>query len=238
MPPQITRLDTTVFDKTVRPLLQRLPEDKIPQALNKKMFFVSLRAIQETERTNPFKILFELRRPVTLKREDGSTDEAPIGYALAAMRASKQWGARRGALSQRKRRVNLTREWQKFVTKKFDAMAGARKASTSFIRAGWAGVVAALSPFVRSKDGKSYQRSELKPRGAMKGSAKPARPGWSPVVSVENTAQAKTDKKLGLVKHGSPGLQKAFDKEMADWIPYLEKEVLKEEVEKFNIAQH
>lgn len=237
MPPQLAHFDATVFDRTVRPLLQRLPEDKIPQALNKKMFFITLRAIPETEKTNPFKILFELRSAVTLHREDGSTNQAPVGYALAARRASKQWNTKRDKLNARKRKVNLAREWQKFVTKKFDAMVGARTASTAFIRAGYAACVAALAPFVRSKDGKSYSRGEVRLRGAMKGTAKPARPGWSPSVTIENTAQAKSDKKFGLIKHGTPGLQKAFDKEMADWIPYLEKEVLKEEVEKFNAAQ-
>ncbi len=235
---EVARLDTTVFDRSIRPLLQRLPEEKIPQSLNKKMFFVSLRAITETERTNPFKILFEIRSPVVLQGEGGRLNTAPIGYAIAAKRASKEWGGRRDKLANRKRKANLTREWQKFVTKKFDAMVGARKAATSFIRAGWAGVVASLAPSVRNKDGKSYQRGEMRLRGAMKGHAQPATAGWSPRVTVENTAQAKSDKKFGLIKHGTPGLQKAFDKEMADWVPYLEKEVLKEEVEKFNSAQH
>lgn len=233
----VSDFKSEVFENSIRGLLQRLPEERIPRALNKKMFFTTLRALDETPKTNPFKILFELKTPVLLKREDGSTDTAPVGYALAAQRASKAWGARRTRLSERKRKANLLREWQKLITKKFDAMVGARRRSIAFIKSGWVGVLQSLGPFVRSRDGKSYDRRSTNERGSMKGNSQAAQPGWSPRVTIENTASAKSDKQNGLMKFGGPPFQRAFDKEMADWKPYLEKEVLEEETKRFNAEQ-
>lgn len=236
MAAKVASFNSEVFDRSVRTLLQRLPAEKIPNALNKKMFFVVLAALAETPRTNPFKILSELGRAVTLKREDGSMDSAPIGYALAAKRASKAWGPRREALSSRNRKANLMREWQKLVAKKLDAMFGARMRSTAFIKAGWVSVLKALGPHVRGKGGRNYDRSGV--RGSAKGAAKPAQPGWSPKVMVENTAAARSDKRDGFSKHAGPAFQRAFDREMADWPKYLQDEILKEEMKEFNAKQH
>lgn len=235
MAQSLTSWNQETFDRTLRTYLQRLPEEKIPNALNKKAFFVQLGALQESPRVNPFKLLFELKNVVTLKRDDGSTGEAPIGYALAAKRASKHEVARRAKLK-RKTKFTIDR-WRRLVGKKFEAMVAGRRASLSFIRAGWVASIQAMAPHVRGKDGRSYARGEVKLRGAAKGKATPAKPGWSPKVSIENSASAKSDKRLGLIKYGAPALQRAFDRETADMVAYLEREALKEETEKFNAAQ-
>jgi hypothetical protein len=227
--------DQQRFDLTLRDYLGRIRKDKIPNALNKKAFFIALAAMDETPMTYPLKIVSELAREVTLKRDDGSTGQAPIGYAIAAKRASKAWGAHVKTL---KRKSKLTGErWQKLVGKKFNAMLNARVASRNFIRTGWLSVIQSLAPIVKGKGGRTYDRHTVARRGSMKGFAKPAKDGWSPSVVIENTASAKSDKKYGLIRFGMPALQRAFDRETVDMAQYMNDEILKEETEKFNADQ-
>ena len=230
-------MDQSKFDSTLQTYLQRLKEEKIPAALNKKAFFVTLGAYGATEMVNPHKIFWELYRPITAKRQDGSSGEVPIGFVIAAKRAHAHWASRVGYLMFRNRAPSYSREWQKLVTKKFTGMVGGRQRAAGFIRVGWLGVIQELGPLVARKDGRSISGPKPRMRGGMKGKATPATPGTFRV-TIENSAQAKSDKRNGLITHGAPPLQRAFDRETADMATYLEREALKEETDKFNAAQH
>lgn len=235
--------DQTQFNRTLDVYLKRLSEEKIPQALTKKAFFVALRAMSETPKVNPHKIFWELYRPITATRkEDGSTGTIPVGIAIAAKRAKKLWSYKATPEHVRGGRKTkggspLQRAWRRLIRKKFETMVGSRQRAAGFLRVGWLAVVKKLGPQVKNKSGAPPADLSVRQRGAMKGDASPARPGWTPRAVIINSAQADTDKRNGLMAYGAPALARAFDLETADTIAYLEREALKEETAKFNAAQ-
>jgi hypothetical protein len=230
--------DQSVFNRTLDHYLKRLSEEKLPGALNKKAFFIGLRAMAETPKVNPHKIFWELQRPILATRQDGSKGMIPVGYAIAAKRASGSWIAAEEKARGRKRKSGTWRQraWRKLIQKKFETMVGGRQRATGFIRIGWLAVVKKLGPLVKDKGGAPSADMSLRQRGGPKGAAFPARPGFNPTVTISNSAQARSDKLNGLLTVGGPALDRAFASETADMVAYLEREALKEETAKFNAA--
>lgn len=227
------------FNAALKVYLDRLPQEKIPHALNKKAFFIALRAMQETPKFGPFKIAWELMRPVTARRKDGSSGSVPVGYVLAAKRASHAWVEASEKARSRKRKSATWQQkaWVKLIERKFSTMIGARKRALGFIRIGWLSAVKQLNPYVKDKGGAPGSDSSLRLRGSMKGSASPAKPGFNSQVMMVNTAQAVSDERYGLIRFGQPALQRAFDIETADITEYLQREALKELTDQFNASQ-
>lgn len=230
------KLDTSVFERSLKTYLARLPAEKIPAALNKKAFFIALRAMSETPKVPPERIQRELDQQVFAKSENGSVTAVKLGFVLAAKSASKKY---RKAVATRKRKGKnwKLKLWRKTVWQRYNRIRGARQRNAGFMRAGWLSVVKQLSPFVKSKAGAPpADRSGIKLYGS-RGNAIPAKPGWSPVVTITNSAQSLSDRHFGLITHGGPALQRAFNLETADTNAFLEREAFKELTDQFNREQ-
>jgi hypothetical protein len=229
-----------LFNRTLDSYLKHVGEDKVPHALNKKAFFVALRAIQETPKVGAFGIIWELTQPILARREDGSTGSAPIGYVIAAKRASAHWGdtsetaRERNRGRKRKQKAWAQKAWRQAVDKKFRAMVGGRKAAIGFLRVGWLAAVRKLGSTLKDRSGAPAEDATIRRHGDWKGDATPAKASMQPVATISNSAQARSDKRYGLGTIGGPALQRAFDAETADMNEYLEREALKEEGDKFN----
>jgi len=225
-------LDTTKYEASLKRLLDECYSSAFPRTVNKHAFYTALGAIPETARTPDIKIAAELGREITAKRADGTTGQVPIGFVIAAKRASKTFGAVRQIRTwqaiQSKRSFNALKLWLAAIDHKLKQMYGGRVASTAFIRAGWAAVLQQLGPLI----GGRYNRSGLHLRGAFKGSVKPAT-GSDLTCVIRNTAQSRSEHRGGLIRHGEPPLQRAIDKEARNMAKHLEDE-MKGPVERFN----
>lgn len=233
---QIAGWNQVKFDETLKKYLHAIGMEKVPNALNKKMFFVSLGAFGETPMTNPHRFFWDLMKPVTVQDAEGRHRTGPLGYIIAAKRASPGWGQRRGNLQAyahlKKGGVNYAKQWQAQVQKKFEAMLGGRRRARAFIRVGSLSVIQQLAPYYKGSK-PSYSRAGVLKRGAEKGKIKPAQPGWNPTVQIENTAEARWDTRAGFYKQGIPPLEKAFEKEAASMNEFLDQE-FKEPTDEFN----
>lgn len=228
--------DQAPFDAAIARLQKTVKEEKFPAVLNKKGFFIALRAMALTPKKEGFAIAKDLARIVTATRKDGTTGSVPIGWVIAAKRLGKVWPEQKMArgIKRKSGREKLGRAYLAALEKTFDRMLGSRKRAAGFLRVGWLSVVKSLGPYVKSKG--SAPRADTggsKLIGAMKGTATPARPGWTPTCVIVNSAQARSDHRNGLIRFGAPPLQKAFDLEAADITRYLEEE-LKEPVAQAN----
>lgn len=219
--------DQSKFDATLKDYLARLGKEKFPRALNKKAFFVALRAMAETEKVNKHRVFWVLRQP-------GKEINRPIGYLLAARRA-KHFYTRTTKTGRKKR--NLRQVWQRLVERKFQQMVGARQRACGFIRVGWLAVVRQLGPRISgSKFGAPPPDTTLNAHGTPKGSVVPAK-GDQLLVRIENFAHAKSEQRGGFMRIGAPALQRAFDAETASMKEFMEKEALNEETARFNQQQ-
>lgn len=215
------------FDEALRKYLGRLKNDKVPKALNKKAFFVALRAFNATPKKEGPEIEAELAKPVTATRKDGSTGVVDILWALVAKRVGKRWPEQKMGLGIRNKtgRANIGRAYRSALRRAAKQTVGARKRAGGFIRIGWLSVIKKLGPLVRARAGApSADMNSVRLRGALKGDAKPATPGIRPVCTIVNTAQARSEKRGGFFRIGSAALQRAFNEETADTNAYLEKE--------------
>lgn len=242
--------DQSQFDAALKRLGATLSKEKLPRAVTKKAFFVALRAIPATPKKDPSAILRELEKPVTLTayhsaatenllaatRGAGRTSVVPIGWILAAKIVGKTWPEQRMRLGEKNKsgRGNEQRAYLSAIAQKFKQIVARRKRGAGFLRVGWLSVVKLLGPFVRSRNGAPRVDTKgLQITGAMKGAAQPAKPGWLPTCRIENRAQARSDRKGGLLRYGTPGLQKAFDEETADTVQFLDREI-KPEIDQAN----
>jgi hypothetical protein len=228
--------DQEKFDSAMDRYFARLDRDKLPRAINKKMFFVALRAMAATPKNDPFAISTSLSRQVMAVRKDGTTGVLPIGWIIAAKRLGKAWPERKMRLGENRksaRRVNAARAYLSALAKLFDKMLSARKRSGRFLSVGWLSVVKDLGPAVKNKSGAPSGDNDVKLRGSLKGNAKPATAGRL-LCTIENTASARSDKRYGIVRFGEPALEKAFRDETADTDRFLEEEALKEAAEQAN----
>jgi hypothetical protein len=228
--------DQSRFDGAMQRYFERLHKDKLPRAINKKMFFVALRAMAATPKKDPFAISTDLSRQTTAVRKDGRTGTLPIGWIIAAKRLGKKWPERRMKLGENlksARRVNAKRAYLSALGKLFDKMLGGRKRSGRFMSVGWLSVVKELGPYVKNKTGAPSGDPDVKLRGSRKGNAQPAGAGRL-LCRIENTASAKSDKRFGIIRFGEPALEKAFRDETADTEKFMEEEALKQAAEQAN----
>lgn len=213
-------------------------EKDIPSILNRAAFFTALAAIPITPAVEPEKIEHELNQGITAKREDGSIGFATIGKVVAAKRASKTWTGSKPFRRVQQARLrgrggNELKAWRQHVKATMGRMIGGRKASTRFIRAGWAGALAVLGRALGGKYDRSAGSSGNKLRGAMKGTARPASPGWNPLATIVDTAQSRSEHNNGLIRHGLPALEQALTQEFAKMQKYVD-EHMKEGNDRFN----
>jgi hypothetical protein len=228
--------DQSQFDGVMDRYFARLNQDKLPRAINKKMFFIALRALAATPKKDPFAISTDLSRQVMAVRKDGRTGILPIGWIIAAKRLGKTWQERKMRLGENlraARRVNVARAYLSALAKLFDKMLAARKRSGRFMSVGWLSVVKELGSHVQNKSGAPSGDSDVKLRGSLKGNARPATAGRL-LCTIENTASAKSDKRFGIIRFGQPALDDAFRDETANTAKFLEDEALKEETERAN----
>jgi hypothetical protein len=234
--------DQSRFDEAMKRLGRTLPQEKLPRAVTKKGFFIALRAMAATPKKEASGIQRELETPVTLtayhspiygdllaaSSGQGRTAVVPLGYMLAAKIVAKTWQHTRMSLGEKNKsgRSNERRAYLAAIAKAYKKLLGTRKRGIGFLRIGWLSVVRLLGPYVGNRAGAPRaDTSGLRIRGQMKGEAKPAKPGWMPSCTINNKAQARSDRRYGLVRYGGPALQKAFNDETADLVSFLDKEI-------------
>lgn len=230
-----TTWDQTKFDAALRSYTDRLKNEKVPKAITKKGFFIALRAFKATVRKDPFEITKDLARVVTVA-DRGRQRQVPIGWVIAAKRLGKKWHEQKMSrgIKNKTGKSNLLKLYRSALAKTFNTMLGSRKRASGFLRVGWLSVVKKLGPSVSNRGGApAADLGSVKIRGVMKGDAKAAAAGIRPTCTLTNSAQAHSDKRYGLIRYGTPGLQEAFDLETRDTVEYLENE-LKEATEKAN----
>jgi hypothetical protein len=233
--------DQSGFDNALKELIKTCEVSKWPRALNKHGFFVTLAALQETERASPEKIFKELGREINAKRENGTSGPLPISIAIAAKRASKSWtkqgdisGHSKSQKAKELRKLSLV-AWRNQIAKKLKSMLGGRAASTSFIKAGYVNIIKQLGPLIGGRYDRSGGRG-IPVRGSSKGRVDPATPGKLQLV-IENSAAAKTEHHGGFHKVADPAFQRALNREANQIIKHLEDE-MRPEVDHFNRRQH
>ncbi len=218
------------FNDALRRYLARLKNDKLPKAINKKGFFIALRAYGETPKKEPFAIAKELSRQIEVTNKQCQTRWVPLLFVLAAKRVGYKWPEQRMTANEgRKRAQSLVGIYRKALAKKAASILSGRKRAAGFLRVGWLSAMRRLSVVAGTQRPPS---GDAKLRGAMKGDATAARPSLLRV-TVTNTAQATSDRRSGLIRFGAPALNRAFAKETADIVAYLERET-KAETEQAN----
>lgn len=228
--------DQAPFNAAIARMQKTVKEEKFPAVLNKKGFFIALRAMALTPKKEGFAISKELARIVTATRKDGTTGSVPIGWVIAAKRLGKRWPELKMArgIKRKSGKEKAGRAYLAALEKTFDRMLGSRKRAAGFLRIGWLSVVKSLGPYLKNRAGApGVDTGGAKLMGAMKGSATPARASWTPTCTIINSAQARSDGRNGLIRFGTPPFQKAFDLEAADTIRFLDQE-LKDAVDKAN----
>lgn len=229
-----TGLDTSRYVAAVTALLADCESGAWPRTVNKHAFYTALGTVSETPMVPGLKIAAELGRPITAHRKDGTTGLVPVGFVIAAKRASKTFGKVRSIRTwqaiQSKRGFDSRKLWLAAIDQKLKSMFGGRTRSAAFIRAGWVSVLAQLGPLI----GGRYNRGGANVRGAFKGSVKPATKG-NLNCTIINTAQARSEHRAGLIRHGEPALQRGIDKEANNMVKHLEEEMAKPA---FNFNRH
>ncbi len=222
------RWDQSRFDAALRQKLEACKTEKVPAAINKTGFFVSLKAMKETPKKTPFEIEAAVSKTMPVVNNRGENVEIPILWVIAAKSVGKTWPEQRMKLGEkRKRAVNVLMAYRAALRKKAKTILGSRKRAAAFLASGWLGVIKTLGMKVRgvSAPQSIFQYKTLvKTRGVTKGKATPAVAGLTPTCTIENSAQAKSDKKNGLVRFGGPALQRAMDSEAQSIIDHLNEE--------------
>lgn len=245
--------DQSKFDKTLLAYLMEHQSDTWPRCLNKKAYFVALSAIKETPKTPKEFMQQQLMREIRVPSSARTSGKqgahphwgtAPLGYVLAAKRASKKWKGisyanmlvgfakvRRGELLKDE---NMLSAWRALEKKEFTKMLSARGRAAGFIRVGWVSVMKSLGAVT----GLKYfpgQADSGKMVGMPKGESNPANAGKL-LVSITNSAHAESEKRGGFERIGGVALQKAFDREAASMADYLAGE-MEPGIQKFNAQQ-
>lgn len=227
-------IDTSKFEAATKALLAECYSSAWPRTVNKHAFYTALGAIPITPMVPGLKIAAELGREITAKRADGTSGRVPVGFVIAAKRASKTFGKVRAIRTwqavQSKRGFDSRKLWIAAIDHKLKTMFGGRMRSAAFIRAGWIGVLAQLGPLIGGRYNRNTGGSNS--RGAFKGSVTPATAS-NLNCTIRNTAQARSEHRGGLIRHGEPPLQRAVDKEAVNMVKHLEDE-MKKSVESFN----
>jgi len=226
--------DQSRFQKTLEQYVLSLDSEVWPRAVNKKGLFISLGAAKRNPKKTYESIVGELMRPVTATNADGISRPVPVGYVIAAKRASKSWNAQteeRWGRGFKTLRLTSSR-WRNQITKKFKSMLGGRKRSLKFLDAGWFSVVRLLGPQI----GGRYDRSGgAALRGSLKGDIVPAKRGQLSVTII-STSKAKSENRGGFERIGHPPLVAAINAEMESMEEHMRVEMA-QATDKFNRAQ-
>ena len=222
------------FNRTLREYLARLDREKIPNALNKKAYFLARRAVTETPKKDHFEMVRELAKVVTATRKDKTTGIVPVVWAMVAKRAAKKWPEHKITMNEgRIRKTPLRKAWLRLLKKTQKQLIGARGRALGFMRLGWWSTVMLLAPHVRNKAKQPYMQATPKLVGRMKGRIRLARQS-NHSVTIENLAHAAREKRGGFIRIGSAALDRAFSAETKDMTEYMEREALKEQTAAFN----
>ncbi len=220
------QFDQTRLNSTLERYILSLESEVWPRAINKKGLFVSLGAAKRNPKNTYESLVAELMRPVNARSVSGSyerTKEVPVGFVIAAKRASSNWTSSnysRQKAGKKELRLTVTR-WRKAMAKKFKSMLGGRKRSLKFLDAGWFSVVRLLGPEIGGK----YDRSGgAALRGSLKGDMVPAKKG-SLVVTIINTAKAKSENRGGFDRIAGPPLVAAINAEMESMEKFMNGEM-------------
>lgn len=224
--PQVYTWEQQKFDEALDGYVASLKTEKVPNALNRKAFFLTRRAMIESPKKDPYEIVRELSKTVSVTNKENQTRVVPLLWVLAAKKAARNWGGRKLDIqSKRKRAIKSGREWFRELEKKSKSITGGRKASSGFLIVGWFFSMLDIGKSVKNKSGAPYvSMTGVKKVGRPKGNADPAVPGRLSV-TVTNFAESKsTAKRGGLVRAGSPGLNRAFVEETRDIVEFMAKE--------------
>jgi len=190
------RLNKTEWNR-VFPRYMELNKRDLALNINTKLFFIARRAVIETPKAKL----------------------GPLTKAIAVMLAKiinkrRKAGGERGIRGQ-----DMADEVKKVWS--------ARRSSVAFLKSGWLPSIKKLEGHIDPKFRRGAARNDrsAKQRGAPKGFAIVASPGWRVGGKIENHALARRDKKEALALYGGPALQRAFDFEIASMRQYIERKM-------------
>jgi len=197
MPGQVTfKVRDAGFARTLRRYREFSKRD--PEVIvNTKAFYVARRAVLETPKTPPERIR-------ALLAETG-------GYGL--------WRI----INWRRGQAGKPGLWGPAMKKAVRVVLAARLRSRAFLRAGWLPAIKRLEPLAEKRGAPRADRT-VKARGADKGWATPARPGWVAKAIIANTAQSRWDKG-GALKRGVAALGRAIAFEKQSMLAYIERKM-------------
>jgi len=227
--------DQTRFDDALRQAIEQTKAQAVPGLINRKAFWVALKAMKYTPKVDRERIARELATVVHVHRKGGGSGDVPIGWVIAAKRASKGWQEAKMARGQRsKRRTSALKLWRARIKKTFEVMLGKRVRSAGFMKSGWLTVIRRMSRYGGSK-AQSYKADAegIKTWEPPKGRATPAVKSDTPFARIESSAASRRDKTGGFIRKGSAALKKAFDEEAASMIQHMES-TLKPIADEFN----
>lgn len=229
--------DQTVFDAALERYLS-ITKRSIPNALNKKAYFVARKAIWYTTKVMPGVVARELQTKISIRDNEESAQSGSV-YNFAGRRRSTSTRVvdvpmAAVIINSRLGRQGLPGLQGRSMLQAVRVLAAVRNRSVAFLKSGWITARDTLKMAFTGAVGKGLPAEESssvggpKTIGFPKGSATPAHEGGNPFVVIENRAIAKHDKKDALQKYGSAALQKAFDDEANSMIEYLEEEMRKD----------
>lgn len=198
------RINRREFDDTFRKYMAVSQRD-IAVALNTKAFYIARRATVETAKANAG----DIRKVWGVRAgRSNSTRAAFAGKIINQIRGAR---GEKGLYGE---------EMAEAVAQ----MLVYRLRTVGFIKSGWIPAIKRLEPLAEKK-GAPRQDRRAAQLGTAKGWAVPARPGIRCIAIIANTASTKRDIKQALLKFGTPGLQRAFDHEVASMKTYIERKM-------------
>lgn len=234
----VVQWDQSRFDRTLEAYVRAHYSHEWPRILNKKAARLCYRMIAETPFKEPSLIESELLRDVNARREDGSSGSVPIGYVMAAKRASRTWNkslaAGWRAMVRGSGGGDELKAWRKAIKDKYRSMLGGRKRSAHFIQVGW--ISALQSMAAQGVPEASTRKPGTRIHGGLKGHVQIATSDRLNV-SMTNTASAKRATSNAFESIGNQAMQRAFAHELADLEKYFHDEMSPGAAE-FNRKQH
>ncbi len=235
--------DQSKFDATLKRYLVKTSRT-LPDAINKKAYYVVRKSIWFTRKVLPERIKYELEASemtnlVQLKSGRYSKNKKNRSYAFGQTKQNPNTPRIFKILIARLRNsgkpIPPVEELQRMALK----MLGARIRSVAYVKSGWIGARDILRrAFKGGTKGLPPSEGGVKRYGQLKGAALVAEVGFKPFAKIWNDTPERTKRgdKMKIYSVGVEGLQKAFDSETEDMIRYLEGE-MKEDAKAFNDAQ-
>jgi hypothetical protein len=233
------KLDATRFNASFRHYVKNTDRDGTT-AINKKMFWVGVKAIRHTEKADRNKMRNELGAKIrNFTGTQTKSGRTRFGHRLSLPSPSKG-ETPLAALIVLRRRMKRGDGWADWrgseMQREIGAMLGARYKSIAYTKSGFLPGVRELAKFVPGLNTSTDRDAQQ--IGKAKGSGEAARSilGTRNAAKIVNEAFSRRDSKNTLVRVGGAGLQKAMDDEAAYMETYLEKE-LKPAADTFNASQ-